>query len=264
MVSNLIFDANALCRAGELLDHRGSAPVRLSAGLWLACLSHGRCGVQGGREGPLLLEPGCLLLTSEALVLCPTLPCRLAGVRFAGALADQVAAALDGTVAEDGGRCPGAADALALLASGRAAPSPSFCFDLLCRAARLDEAPPRVAPLAAQAMAAIRKNYASLYGVDELAAALGVSKGHLVRSFKAAAGVTPGRYLTSVRVEAAKQLLRSTDAPLDLVASLAGFSCANYLCRVFKAETGCTPAAWRAAPGPGDGAPALPMDEIYV
>ena len=185
-------------------------------------------------------------------------------MRFAGALADQIAAGLGGTVAEDGGRCPGAADALALLASGRAAPSPAFCFDLLCRAARLDEAPARVAPLAAQAMAAIRKNYASLYGVDELAAALGVSKGHLVRSFKAAAGVTPGRYLTSVRVEAAKQLLRSTDAPLELVASLAGFSGANYLCRVFKAETGRTPAAWRAAPGPEDGAPALPMDEIYV
>ena len=33
----------------------------------------------------------------------------------------------------------------------------------------------------------------------------------------------------------------------EVVASLCGFSGANYLCRVFKKETGQTPAQWRAA-----------------
>jgi AraC-like DNA-binding protein len=34
-----------------------------------------------------------------------------------------------------------------------------------------------------------------------------------------------------------------------VVASLCGFSGANYLCRVFKKETGQSPAQWRAMAG---------------
>ena len=36
---------------------------------------------------------------------------------------------------------------------------------------------------------------------------------------------------------------------LDVIASLCGFSGANYLCRVFKKETGQSPAQWRALAG---------------
>ena len=34
-----------------------------------------------------------------------------------------------------------------------------------------------------------------------------------------------------------------------MIASLCGFSGANYLCRVFKKETGHSPAQWRAMAG---------------
>ncbi len=43
--------------------------------------------------------------------------------------------------------------------------------------------------------------------------------------------------------------LRTLRARLDVVASLCGFSGANYLCRVFKKETGQSPAQWRALAG---------------
>lgn len=87
----------------------------------------------------------------------------------------------------------------------------------------------------------IRQNYAGLYGVEELSERLGVSKSHLVRTFTAAVGVPPGRYLTTVRVEAAMRLLLHREYTLDVIASLCGFSGANYLCRVFKKETANPP-----------------------
>ena len=105
------------------------------------------------------------------------------------------------------------------------------------------------APLVQAAIADIRANYAGLYGVEELSERLGVSKSHLVRTFTAALGIPPGRYLTRVRVEAAQRLLLHREYTLDVVASLCGFSGANYLCRVFKKETGQSPAQWRALAG---------------
>ena len=114
-------------------------------------------------------------------------------------------------------------------------------------------------------MAQIRAHYAGLYGVEELSASLGVSKSHLVRAFKSAMGITPGQYLTGVRLEAAKLLLARREYPLEVVASLCGFSGANYLCRVFKKATGQTPAAFRAAAAPVQSASPLPLEkELYV
>ena len=85
--------------------------------------------------------------------------------------------------------------------------------------------------------------------MEELSQRLGVSKSHLVRTFTAAVGVSPGRYLTTVRIEAAMRLLLHREYTLDVIASLCGFSGANYLCRVFKKETGKSPAQWRALAG---------------
>ena len=85
--------------------------------------------------------------------------------------------------------------------------------------------------------------------MEELSERLGGSKSHLVRTFTAAVGVPPGRYLTTVRVEAAMRLLLHREYTLDVIASLCGFSGANYLCRVFKKETGHSPAQWRAMAG---------------
>ena len=258
----MIFDPAALCGAGELLHTTKTQPVPLQAGLWLICVTAGRCACGTPQGSPFLLEEGQLLLAAGPLTLYPTMPCTFDGVRFVGSLAKTIVAALPAPVAQDSAHCPGAAQTLLRLAAGELPPAPTLLFDLLCMVSRLDEAPAPAGRLAAQAVAAMRHNYASLYGVQELSDALGVSKSHLVRTFREETGTTPGRYLTGVRIEAAKQLLRSTDAPLELVASLAGFSSANYLCRVFHTETGFTPAAFRAA---ADHDPdTLKMDEIYV
>ena len=122
-------------------------------------------------------------------------------------------------------------------------------FALLCELSGADSAAPALPPLVTAAIEDIRQNYAGLYGVEELSERLGVSKSHLVRTFTAAVGVPPGRYLTTVRIEAAMRLLLHREYTLDVIASLCGFSGANYLCRVFKKETGQSPAQWRAMAG---------------
>ena len=124
-----------------------------------------------------------------------------------------------------------------------------LAYALLCELADADSAASALPPLVQAAIADIRANYAGLYGVEELSERLGVSKSHLVRTFTAALGIPPGRYLTRVRVEAAQRLLLHREYTLDVVASLCGFSGANYLCRVFKKETGQSPAQWRALAG---------------
>ena len=92
--------------------------------------------------------------------------------------------------------------------------------------------------------------------MEELADELQVTKSHLVRSFSAALGVTPGRYLTETRIEAARQLLARGHS-LEIVATLCGFSGANYLCKVFKKETGMSPAQYRATVQPSAAAQPL-------
>ena len=151
-----------------------------------------------------------------------------------------------------GETCPAAAELMGRLAEERDTSErvrSQLAFALLCELSDADSAAPALPPLVAVAIEDIRRNYAGLYGVEELSERLGVSKSHLVRAFTAALGVSPGRYLTNVRIEAAMRLLLHREYTLDVIASLCGFSGANYLCRVFKKTTGQSPTQWRAMAG---------------
>jgi len=108
-----------------------------------------------------------------------------------------------------------------------------------------ENAEPCYTELVGNAIELIHINYAELYGVEEVAEELAVSKCHLVRTFTAAVGVPPGKYLTEVRLETAKKLLLSKDYPVEIVATLSGFSGANYFCKVFKKYMGVSPLAYK-------------------
>ena len=97
-------------------------------------------------------------------------------------------------------------------------------------------------PMVQNAVSMIEANYAYLYGVDELADRLEVSKHHLIRVFSACTGISPGKYLINVRMFHAKSMLQSfEDTPLEIIAGACGYSCANYFSKVFKRQTGLTP-----------------------
>lgn len=104
-------------------------------------------------------------------------------------------------------------------------------------------------PLVQQAIAIIQQDFAHLYGIEDLADRLEVTAPHLIRSFSRAVGTTPGQYLTQVRIEFAKRLLRSQAGTIEEIAAFSGFSSPGYFGKVFRRTTGLSPSAYaRTAP----------------
>lgn len=107
--------------------------------------------------------------------------------------------------------------------------------------AELEEEQMYASPLVESAIAIIQEEFPFLEGLDELSERLEVSKAHLSRSFVKKTGVSPGKYITHVRIEYAKLLLRDGDASIAYVAEASGFANANYFAKVFRRETGMSP-----------------------
>ena len=263
----MLFDWNAVAAPASVQDFQLSSVLTLSGeGLWVCLVSSGRCTASVPGAGPspagaaLILPPqtvpaGHLILSRAPLALAPAQAdaCHLLCVQLTGQAAGQFLTGLrELPFLAKGGSCPAAAELMGRLAeepAGHSRARSQLAYALLCELADADSAAPALPPLVQAAIEDIRANYAGLYGVEELSERLGVSKSHLVRTFTAAIGVPPGRYLTTVRIEAAQRLLLHREYTLDVVASLCGFSGANYLCRVFKKETGQSPAQWRTMAG---------------
>lgn len=261
----MLFDWNRIAAPAAVQDLQLTAPCTLNGeGLWVCLVSSGSCTAQFTASGTLPAGPalqlppqsvpaGHLILSRAPLELAPDESCHLLCVQLTGQGAAQLLANLkELPFLAKGSSCPAAAELLGRLSAEKESHSRArsqLAFALLCELSDADSAAPALPPLVQSAIEDIRENYAGLYGVEELSERLGVSKSHLVRTFTAAVGVSPGRYLTTVRIEAAQRLLLHREYTLDIVASLCGFSGANYLCRVFKKETGHSPAQWRAMAG---------------
>ena len=266
----MIFDHNAVCRRAEVRETQGQEPLALGGqGLWAGVLSSGGCVLECAGQQEQVGAPGDLFLGRGGFGLRPLAPCHLLCVRLTGTAVEEFLRGLPGPRFADSAACPGAAELLARVCGADDPDDPANAaaeYGLLCALARADEEVRHLSPLVARAVQAIRDNYMALYGVEELSAQLGVSKCHLVRVFSAEMGMPPGKYLTSVRIEAAKLLLAEREYNLEMIAGLCGFSGANYLCRVFKRETGLSPAAWRETAAPKAAVQKLTArnNEIYV
>ena len=57
-------------------------------------------------------------------------------------------------------------------------------------------------------------------------------------------GISPGKYITRVRIEYAKLLLRAEDVSIAYVAEASGFANANYFAKAFRRETGMSPSEY--------------------
>jgi AraC-like DNA-binding protein len=82
--------------------------------------------------------------------------------------------------------------------------------------------------------------------LSELARVAGLSRSHLIRSFRREVGLTPHAYLLDRRFRAASRLLERGQAPGE-VAAACGFFDQSHLSRVFKARMAVTPGTFRAA-----------------
>lgn len=81
--------------------------------------------------------------------------------------------------------------------------------------------------------------------VEQLARHASVSVRTLHRHFLGRAGVKPLEWLNAQRVQRAQQLLETTDAPVERVATACGFGNAATLRRHFRRILGTSPDAYR-------------------
>ncbi len=91
----------------------------------------------------------------------------------------------------------------------------------------------------------IRKNLAKCIGTKEIAAAMNVSRTTLDARFIAAIGRTAAAEIRRECLDAASQLLASTDLPMSEIARRSGFSSARQLSESFRHFVGQTPTAHR-------------------
>lgn len=82
-------------------------------------------------------------------------------------------------------------------------------------------------------------------GVEDAARAVGISEYHLAHLFKTHTGQTMLQYLAKTRIEAAKQLLVTENASISELAAVLQFCDQSHFTRVFRQQTGMTPAQYR-------------------
>jgi AraC-like DNA-binding protein len=113
---------------------------------------------------------------------------------------------------------------------------------------RLDQRPalPRHSPPPiVRVLQRINAEYAKPLVLADLAETAGWSAAHLHDVFKKRLNTSPHRMLLDRRLQAAKELLISTDNLSKQISQQCGFACPGAFCREFKKTTGMTPEAYR-------------------
>ena len=110
------------------------------------------------------------------------------------------------------------------------------------------------------AAAYFNENYTARINVDEYAESLHMSTAWFIRSFKQYVGLSPARYIQSLRIVNAQRLLERTKYSIGEVSEIVGYDNPLYFSRVFKKETGLSPAQYRKAERAGE-QPSDPQEE---
>lgn len=83
--------------------------------------------------------------------------------------------------------------------------------------------------------------------IDRYAEELHMSTCWFIRSFKQYAGMPPLKYLTFIRINKARELLESTGYGVGEIGNIVGYDNPLYFSRIFKKQTGFSPAEYRKA-----------------
>lgn len=92
----------------------------------------------------------------------------------------------------------------------------------------------------------IDENFKRQIGLEDIADYVNLSKFHFTREFEKEVGMTPGKYLTKVRIEKAiDMLIFSKTINIEEIAKKVGFNCGNYFSKAFKKAIGMSPLEFR-------------------
>lgn len=96
-------------------------------------------------------------------------------------------------------------------------------------------------------IAYIQEHYKDKITLDDLARCADRNPQYISAVFSRECGLSIGEYITSLRVEEAKRLLRSTNIPIGDIAQTVGYQDPKYFSRIFRKQTGLYPRAYRQA-----------------
>lgn len=98
---------------------------------------------------------------------------------------------------------------------------------------------------AAEVLQIVKTNFTNPeFGVEDVAAALGVSRVHLNRKLKAENSPSPSDMIKTMRMELASEMLKAGGKTVAEVAEASGFSSASYFSSAFKEYFGVAPAVY--------------------
>ncbi|MFG1633502.1 AraC family transcriptional regulator [Pseudonocardia alni] len=104
-------------------------------------------------------------------------------------------------------------------------------------------------PLLAAVFTVVEERYADPLSLRDVAAAVGLTPGHLTTVVRRGTGRTVQQWITERRMREARRLLASTDLPVAEVGGRVGYADPGYFARRFRAAHGVPAATWRAGPG---------------
>ncbi|MBA2481678.1 MAG: helix-turn-helix transcriptional regulator [Planctomycetes bacterium] len=103
----------------------------------------------------------------------------------------------------------------------------------------------RASTLADRVRTFLREHIAEPLSVEDIARSASMSRAHFIRTFKRESGSTPMAALRRLRVEAARDLIITTDLPLKAIADRVGLGDEYHLSHVFRRELRVSPGYFR-------------------
>lgn len=91
----------------------------------------------------------------------------------------------------------------------------------------------------------IAQHYDNSAPVNAMIKLSGLTERSFKRRFARATGMSPIQYVQTLRLEEAKQILESTELPIESVAQDIGYEDASFFRRLFRRKVGLTPANYR-------------------
>ena len=82
--------------------------------------------------------------------------------------------------------------------------------------------------------------------IPEIASSVNMSESYFRHLFLEIYSVSPVQYINTLRINRAKELIRSTDESFTAIAEQVGFANVYYFSRMFKKKAGCTPSEYRS------------------
>lgn len=110
-----------------------------------------------------------------------------------------------------------------------------------------------------QSVMTIRERFHEPLSLDDLARSAMISKYYFLRLFTRVTGVTPGRFLSAVRLHEAKRLLVTTSLNVADISAQVGYSSTGTFSRRFSESVGVSPTQYRRLRSEADALPGEPV-----